>query len=1101
MKKSYFFITILVFALQVFTGHLNAQCVTPTGLAATGITPNGAYLYANSTTTSPAQYNIRYHSSNVTTWTVLEHVTLPYQLINLGCNTTYVWQAQQICVSPAGITSVSDWSAVATFTTALCTSPAPAPCIPPTGLLSSNINQTSAYLHLNATTANSLLYNIRYHGPGTATWTVVEHVTLPYQLGNLACGTTYEWQAQLICTNSATGTTSSDWSADSSFATLACTTTPCNAPTGLSATNVSQTGAYLYLSPTSSNAGTFNIRYHGANATTWTYVEHVTLPYQLVNLACGTTYEWQAQLICTNPITGAPISTVSPWSVGGTFTTSACPVTPCNPPTGLSATNVSQTGAYLHLTPTSSSAGTFNIRYHGANGTTWTTLEHVTLPYQLGNLACGTTYEWQAQLICPSTAGTTAVTVSSWSTGGTFTTLPCTVIPCNAPTGLSATNVSQTGAYLYLSTTSSNTGTFNIRYHAGLSLTWTTIEHVTLPYQLGNLACGTVYEWQAQLICSNTIGTTISSPWSAGGTFTTLPCTVTPCNAPTGLSTTNVSQNGAYLYLTLTSSNTGTFNIRYHGTNTTTWTYVEHVTLPYQLGNLACGTTYEWQAQLICPATAGTTAITVSPWSTAGTFTTLPCTTPTCNPPTGLSATNVTQTGASLYLSPTSSNIGTFNIRYHGPNANWTTVEHVTLPYQLGNLACGTTYEWQAQLICSNSATGATVSPWSTAGVFTTLACTTTLCNSPTGLSATNVSQNGAYLYLSPTSGNTGMFNIRYHGPNATWTTIEHVTLPYQLGNLACGNTYEWQAQLICSTIAGTTLTTVSPWSTGGTFTTLACTTTPCNPPIGLSATNVSQTGAYLYLTPTSSNTGIFNIRYHGANSTWTTIEHVTLPYQLGSLACGTTYEWQAQLICTNSAAAPTITVSPWSAGGAFTILPCITPTCGTPTGLHATNINPTSAILHWNAIPGAVAYIVRYKKANNTILEFTTVTTASNAITLNTLTAGSHYIWQVQAVCSTTIGGLSTFSAIAAFGTPSVTIFPNPASGFVNVSFWLEKNSTTTILLRDSHGQVVYSLVTSGQVGANNVVINTTGLSVGLYFLSIQTNAYSTTKKLVIGH
>uniref|UniRef100_UPI0025D75BE1 T9SS type A sorting domain-containing protein n=1 Tax=Flavobacterium sp. TaxID=239 RepID=UPI0025D75BE1 len=467
----------------------------------------------------------------------------------------------------------------------------------------------------------------------------------------------------------------------------------------------------------------------------------------------------------------------------------------------------------------------------------------------------------------------------------------------------------------------------------------------------------------------------------------------------------------------------------------------------------------------------------------------------------------VSQTGAYLYLSPTSNNTGTFNIRYHGSNSTtWITLEHVTLPYQLGNLTCGTVYEWQAQLICTSTpgTTLSTVSPWSVAGTFTTLTCTVTPCNAPTGLSATNVSQTGANLYLTPTSNNIGTFNIRYHGANAIWTTIEHVTLPYQLGNLACGTTYEWQAQLICTNpITGAPITTVSPWSVAGTFTTLTCTVTPCNAPTGLSATNVSQTGATLYLSPTSSNAGTFNIRYHGANiTTWTYLEHVTLPYQLGNLACGNTYEWQAQLICTNSpAAAPIITVSPWSAGGTFTTEACTTAPCGTPTGLLATDINQTNAILHWNAVPGAVAYIIRYKKANSATLEFTTVTAGTNVITLTSLTPGSYYIWQVQAVCSTTVGGLSPFSATATFATPSVIVFPNPASGFVNVSFWLNTALTTTILLRNSQGQVVYSLVILAQAGTNNLEIDISDLSVGLYFLSIQTKAYSIIKKVVINN
>ncbi|QBZ98721.1 fibronectin type III domain-containing protein [Flavobacterium sangjuense] len=1079
-------------------------CNAPTGLSATNITQTGASLYLSPTSGNTGTFHIRYHVANTTTWTVLENVTLPYQLGNLTCGTTYEWQVRLVCPTGSGTTTVSPISAAGTFTTLACN---PEPCNTPTGLTAGSVSQTGANLYLTPTSTNTGTFNIRYHAGTSTTWTVIERVTLPYQLGNLTCGTTYEWQVQRICTSSsasATTTTLSDWSTGGAFTTLACTTAPCNAPIGLSVTNVSQTGAYLYLSPTSGNAGFFNIRYHAANVATWTAVEHVTLPYQLGNLTCGTTYEWQAQLICTNSATGA--TTVSPWSTAGTFTTLACTTEPCNAPTGLTAGSVSQTGANLYLTPTSTNTGTFNIRYHAGTSTTWTVIERVTLPYQLGNLTCGTTYEWQVRRICASPAGSTTITLSDWSTSGTFTTLACTPEPCNTPTGLTATNVSQTGANLYLTPTSSNTGTFNIRYHVGTSTTWTVLEHVTLPYQLGNLTCGTNYEWQVRRICTSPAGTITLSDWSTAGTFTTLACTPEPCNTPTGLTVGSVSQTGANLYLTPTSSNTGTFNIRYHAGTTATWTVLEHVTLPYQLGNLTCGTTYEWQIRRVCTSSsAGTT--TLSDWSTAGTFTTLACTTAPCNAPTGLTATNVSQTGAYLYLSPTSGNAGVFNIRYHAANATtWTAIEHVTLPYQLGNLTCGTTYEWQVQLICPNAtgATTTTVSPWSTGGTFTTLACTTEPCNTPTGLTAISVSQTGANLYLTPTSSNTGTFNIRYHaGASTTWTVVERVTLPYQLGNLNCGTTYEWQVRRVCtSSSAGTTTTTLSDWSTAGTFTTLACTTAPCNAPIGLSATNVSQTGAYLYLSPTSGNAGVFNIRYHAANATtWTAVEHVTLPYQLGNLTCGTTYEWQAQLICMDPlTGAPISTVSPWSVGGTFTTLPCTATGCGVPTELRATNINQTSAVLHWNPVPGAVAYIVRYKRANNTALDFISVTSTTNSITLNNLTAGSNYIWQVQAVCSTTVAGLSAFSAMATFVTPSVTVFPNPANRYVNVSLWLPSPTKVYIVLRDSYGQAVYSFASLMSDGNNIIEIDTSSLSTGLYILTVQTEFYTTTKKVVVG-
>src|SRR6476620_7567954 len=125
MKKIYFLIAIFMLAVPF---SLNAQCSTPTGLSATNITNSGAYIYLNPTSTNVGVFNIRYHLSNTTNaWVILEHVALPYQLANLGCSSTYEWQAQQVCTSPAGTTSVSDWSLFGTFTTSICTAPPPLP--------------------------------------------------------------------------------------------------------------------------------------------------------------------------------------------------------------------------------------------------------------------------------------------------------------------------------------------------------------------------------------------------------------------------------------------------------------------------------------------------------------------------------------------------------------------------------------------------------------------------------------------------------------------------------------------------------------------------------------------------------------------------------------------------------------------------------------------------------------------------------------------------------------------------------------------------------------------------------------------------------------
>jgi len=963
-------------------------------------------------------------------------------------------------------------------------------CPAPTGITVSSVSQNGAYLYLTPTSTNTGTFNIRYHSNTTTAWTTLTNVTLPYQIGNLSCGAVYVCQLQAICpTTSGTVPSLSDWSTELTFTTAACIPpTVCPPPAGLATNNISQNSAFV---TSTAATGTFNIRYHNSTTTSWTTVNNVTLPYQLGNFTCGTGYVWQAQTVCTTT-TGTTL--LSDWSAESTFSTLACtPV--CTTPSGLSATNLTQTGATLYLTPTSTNNGTFNIRYHSGASTTWTTVNNVTLPYQLGYLACGTTYEWQAQTVCYN--GSNTPIFSDWSTGASFTTVACTPV-CPTPTGLTVTNISQTGAYLYLTPTSANTGMFNIRYHSSTTTAWTTLTNVTLPYQLGNLACGTGYVWQVQANCSTTAGTpTLLSNWSAESTFSTLACT-TVCPIPSDLSATNLTQTGATLYLTPTSTNTGTFNIRYHAGTTTTWTTVNNVTLPYQLGNLACGTVYEWQAQTVCYN--GSNTPTFSDWSVASTFTTVACT-PVCPTPTGLTATNISQTGAYLYLTPTSANTGTFNIRYHSNTTTaWTTLTNVTLPYQLGNLACGATYVWQVQTVCPTTpgiAPG--LSNWSSESTFTTLVCTT-VCPVPTGLSATNVSQNGATLYLSPTSTNTGTFNIRYHSSNSTtWTTITNVSLPYQLNNLVCGTTFEWQAQLVCAT---TSPNYSSAWSAGAIFTTLAC-PTPCYPPTGLTAANVGQTEAYLYLVPTANNTGSFNIRYHMATSlTWTTLTNVSLPYQLNNLACGSVYEWQVQTICPSNATGTANTVSPWSATATFTTAPC-TSGCNPPLGLVATNISQTSASLYWTASSGAQAYQVRYIVANSPSATYTTFNTTTNTATVTGLLPNTTYIWQVQAICSTsnTAGNVSVPSPNGYFTTAALVAYPNPANQVVNLSFWSGQAQTVTIQLRNSFGSVAYSSTQTVAEGNNDIQINTEELADGVYVLSMDAGGTRRITKVVIKH
>ncbi|ESU28279.1 hypothetical protein FLJC2902T_16270 [Flavobacterium limnosediminis JC2902] len=1060
-------------------------CPVPTYLSTTNISQTGAVLNLG-TIANTGIHNIRYRVPNSTTWITVNNVTMPFQLGNLTCHTGYEWQAQKVCTTPAGTAPVlSAWSASVTFMTTACPEPT---CPVPTNLAATGISANGAVLYIGTAT-NSGRYNIRYHGPNSSDWITLNNVTMPFQLGNLTCNTTYEWQAQQVCATSSTpNAVLSAWSAGVAFTTATCPAPTCPVPTYLTTTSITANGAVLYISP-ASNTVVYNVRYHGPNSTDWITLNNVTMPFQLGNLTCHTTYEWQAQQVCA----GAAGTTayLSPWSAGVAFTTATCPEPTCPVPANLATTNISASGAVLTL-GTTANAGRYNIRYHGPNAT-WITVNNVTLPFQLGNLVCNTIYEWQAQQICGSTPNNAAV-LSPWSTATAFTTANCPAPTCPTPTYLTTTNISTNGAVLYISP-ASNTVVYNIRYH-GPNASWITLNNVTMPFQLGNLTCHTTYEWQAQQVCSGASGTTGNlSAWSAGVSFTTANCPAPDCPAPVNLTATNISANGAVLYLGIT-TNTGIYNIRYHGPNSTTWITLNNVTIPFQLGNLTCNTAYEWQAQKMCGTAADGTHI-LSPWSVGAAFTTANCPVDTCPVPTYLSTTNISQTGAVLNLGSIA-NTGIHNIRYRIPNSTtWVNVNNVTMPFQLGNLTCHTAYEWQAQKVCTTTAgTAPVLSTWSASVTFITTNCPTPTCPVPTNLAATGISANGAVLYIGTTT-NAGRYNIRYHGPNATWITVNNVTMPFQLGNLTCSTAYEWQAQQICPTSSNTNAV-LSAWSTAMAFTTANCPVPTCPVPTYLSTTNISANGAVLTI-GTTTNAGRYNIRYHGPNATWITLNNVTMPFQLRNLVCNTVYEWQAQKVC-GTAADGMVTLSPWSAGIRFTTASCHVNACPVPSNLSATNISANGAVLRWNGIPGAVAYTVRYKPVNST-LPYRMLTSTTNMMQIGGLTAGTAYVWQVATVCpnGTTI---ATWSPQSVFTTSSsLHVYPNPANQNTSVSFWSDRVATVDVKLLDLYGKEIVTQKREAVEGVNVFGVDTSGVADGLYMIGIYSDAGLTTTKVIIKH
>ncbi|MEO8067151.1 MAG: T9SS type A sorting domain-containing protein [Flavobacteriales bacterium] len=108
----------------------------------------------------------------------------------------------------------------------------------------------------------------------------------------------------------------------------------------------------------------------------------------------------------------------------------------------------------------------------------------------------------------------------------------------------------------------------------------------------------------------------------------------------------------------------------------------------------------------------------------------------TCGTPSGLSASSVTTSSATLGWSAVAG-ATSYNLQHKlGTSSTWTTVSVASTSYALGTLASNTTYNYQVQAVCSSGS-----SAYSTASSFTTLAtggCTDALePNNSTAASAT----------------------------------------------------------------------------------------------------------------------------------------------------------------------------------------------------------------------------------------------------------------------------------------------------------------------------------------------------------------------------
>ena len=284
--------------------------------------------------------------------------------------------------------------------------PEPEPCDAPTDLTVSNITENSADVSWSGTADT---YEIRLNGGATETVT-----TTSKQLIGLPDNFTITVEVRAIC-----GDQQSEW-VSTTFTTLAVTDPdpepePCDAPTNLTVSNITENSADVSWNGT---ATTYELRLNGGEAETLT-----TTSKQLIGLPDNFTITVEVRAICGDQ--------QSEW-VSTTFTTLPV-IEPCDAPTALSASNITETTAEITWTGT---AEAYEFKLNGGTAETLTTTTKA-----LTGLTPATAYTVEVRAICGEQT-------SEW-VSTSFTTLEeQVVIVLGEVTTSPATNIANTSATL-----------------------------------------------------------------------------------------------------------------------------------------------------------------------------------------------------------------------------------------------------------------------------------------------------------------------------------------------------------------------------------------------------------------------------------------------------------------------------------------------------------------------------------------------------------------------------------------------------------------------------------------------------------------------------
>ncbi|MCW5922314.1 MAG: fibronectin type III domain-containing protein [Saprospiraceae bacterium] len=266
--------------------------------------------------------------------------------------------------------------------------------------------------------------------------------------------------------------------------------------------------------------------------------------------------------------------------------------------------------------------------------------------------------------------------------------------------------------------------------------------------------------------------------------------------------------------------------------------------------------------------------------------------------PTGLNATNITATSASLTWGGVAGATN-YTVQYKtSASSTWLTAGTSTTPaYNLTGLTANTAYNWRVKTDCSDYSATANFTTNNSSGGGNS-------CSAPTGLTTTNITSSSAKLNWNASASATS-YTVQFKRSSVTtWSTAGTTSsTTFNLNSLLSGTTYNWRVKANCSAdySAQATFSTLSGDGGGGTG--------ACNPPTVLNNVKIGPNSALINWTAVNgASSYTLQIKFATSN-TWYTLGTVSVTQvTISGLQPSTSYHWRVKANCSGYSAQKLLT-------------------------------------------------------------------------------------------------------------------------------------------------------------------------------------------------